>query len=248
MNGYNFTEHVRAALGHAREESARLRHEYVGTEHILLGTLREDNVAVTVIESFGVNPAALVDAVDSVVKRGASGHTTGPDLPYTSRAKKVLELAMTEARDLNHSYVGTEHLLLGLVREEKGIAAQILVDAGITLEAARERVLEILGQPPRPRPRVARAASIAAMKLLGDKQGALTPATTSASAHMAASIIELLSQDTDVGAVFAAQGIDVAKLAEALRALAKSSESGARPDAEPPTPPPEPPADAPPTP
>ena len=152
---------------------------------------------------------------------------------------------MTEARDLNHSYVGTEHLLLGLVREEKGIAAQMLVDAGITLEAARERVLEILGQPPRPRPRVARAASIAAMKLLGDKQGALTPATTSASAHMAASIIELLSQDTDVGAVFAAQGIDVAKLAEALRALATSSESGDRPDAEPPTPSPEPPGDAP---
>lgn len=244
MNGYNFTEHVRAALGHAREESARLRHEYVGTEHILLGTLREDNVALTVIESFGVTPEALVDAVDAVVKHGTSRNPTGPDLPYTSRAKKVLELAMTEARDLNHSYVGTEHLLLGLLREEKGIAAQLLVDAGITLDAARERVLEILGQPPRPRPRVARAASIAAMKLWGDKRAALTPATTSASAHMAASIIELLSQDTDVGAVFAAQGIDVAKLAEALRALAKSSESGDRPDAEPPPPPLEPPADA----
>lgn len=247
MNGYNFTEHVRAALGHAREESARLRHEYVGTEHILLGILRDDgNLASTVIASFGVNSDALVDTVDSVVKKGMSGHTTGPDLPYTSRAKKVLELAMTEARDLNHSYVGTEHLLLGLLREEKGIAAQILVDAGITVDAARERVLEILGGPPQPRPRVARAASIAAMKLWGDKQRAPTPATTSASAHMAASIIELLAQDTDVGAVFAAQGIDVAKLADALRALAKPPESGARPDAEPPTPPPEPPADAPP--
>ncbi len=85
------------------------------------------------------------------------------------------------------------------------------------------------------------------MKLWGDNPGALTPATTSASAHMAASIIELLAQDTDVGAVFAAQGIDVAKLAEALRALAKSSASGGRADAKPPTPP-EPPADAPPTP
>ncbi len=244
MNGYNFTEHVRAALGRAREESARLRHEYVGTEHILLGMLREDNVAVTVIESFGVNPQSLADAADSVVKKGASGTPTGPDLPYTSRAKKVLELAMNEARDLNHSYVGTEHLLLGLLREERGIAAQLLVDAGITLDAARERVLEILGQPPQARPRVARAASIAAMKLWADNPGALTPATTSASAHMAASIIELLAQDSDVGAVFAAQGIDVAKLAEALRALAKSPPTDDRSKSRPP----EPPADSPPAP
>ena len=243
MKGYNFTEDVRTALGHAREESSRLRHEYIGTEHILLGLLRAHNVAVSVIESFGVNPEALAGEVDRVVKKGMSGHPTGPDLPYTSRAKKVLELAMTEARDLNHSYVGTEHLLLGLLREEKGIAAQLLVDAGMTSDGARARVLEILGQP-EPRPRVARAASIAAMKLWSDSQGALTPAATSASAHMAASIIELLSQDTDVGAVFAAQGIDVAKLAEALRALAKSPPADDRSKSRPP----EPPADSPPAP
>jgi ATP-dependent Clp protease ATP-binding subunit ClpC len=233
MQGYNFTEDVRKALSCAREESARLRHEYVGTEHILLGLLRGDNVAVHVIESFDVKPEALADAVDSVVKKGASGSHAGPDLPYTSRAKKVLELAMTEARELNHTYVGTEHMLLGLLREEKGIAAQLLVDAGITLDAARERVLGILGQPPQPRPRVARGSSIAAMKVWSDKSK--TPATTAASAHMAASIIELLAQDTEVGAVFAAQGIDVAKLADALRALAKSPPSTDRPSTEPPT-------------
>jgi ATP-dependent Clp protease ATP-binding subunit ClpA len=155
---------------------------------------------------------------------------------------------MAEARDLNHSYVGTEHLLLGLLAEGKGIAAQVLVHSGITLDAARECVLAALGQPPQARPRVARAASIAAMKVWSDRSGALTPATTSASAHMAASIIELLAQDSDVGAVFAAQGIDVAKLAEALRVLAKSSEPSDRADAESPTTPPEPPADAPPSP
>jgi len=238
---------VRATLARAREESARLRHEYVGTEHILLGALRGDNIAVHVIESLGVDPDTLADTVDRVVKRGASGPPTGPDLPYTSRAKKVLELAMTEALDLNHSYVGNEHLLLGLLREERGIAAQILVDAGITIDAARERVLQLLGQPPQPRPRVARAASIAAMKLWGDKQSALTPATTSASAHMAASIIELLAQDTDVGAVFAAQSIDVAKLADALRALAKPSPGSDQPDVEAPPRNPEPPADSPPS-
>jgi ATP-dependent Clp protease ATP-binding subunit ClpC len=243
MHGYNFSEDVRAALGQARVESARLRHEYVGTEHILLGLVRDDNIAVRVIESFGVNPEALVDAVDGVVKGGSSGHHTGPDLPYTSRAKKVLELALTEARELNHSYVGAEHLLLGLLREEKGIAAQLLVDAGITLDAARERVLQILGESAHARPRVARAASIAAMKVWSAKTG--TPAATSASAHMAASIIELLAQDSDVGAVFAAQGVDVAKLADALRALAKSPPTD-RPSIESPSP--DPPADSPPTP
>src|SRR6266571_4715334 len=93
MNGYNFTDRVRKVLQMAREEAARLHHEYVGTEHILLGLIREGEAVAA-----------------------------GPDLPYTSRAKKVLELAMSEARELNHSYVGTEHLLLGLLREEKGIA------------------------------------------------------------------------------------------------------------------------------
>jgi len=243
MQGYNFTDDVRKSLACAREESARFRHEYVGTEHILLGLLRNDNVAVQVIQSFDVEPQALADAVDGVVKRGSSGHPVGPDLPYTSRAKKVLEMAMTEARELNHSYVGTEHMLLGLLREEKGIAAQLLVDAGITLDAARERVLQVIGEPPQPRPRIARASSIAAMKVWSDKTG--TQGTTAASAQMAASIIELLAQDSDVGAVFAAQGIDVAKLAEALRALAKSPPTTHRPNAEPPA---DPPADSPPTP
>ena len=243
MKGYNFTEDVRAALARAREESARLRHEYVGTEHILLGLLRDDNIAVQVIESFAVDLDSLADRVDAIVKKGA-GHPTGPDLPYTSRAKKVLELTMEEARDLSHSYVGPEHLLLGLLREEKGIAAQLLVNAGITLDAARERVLDVLGQPLQPRPPAARASSIAAMKLWGDK--AATPATSAASADMAASIIELLAHDSDVSAVFVAQGIDVAKLAAALRALAKSSQSPDRGKIEPPQG--EPPADAPPPP
>lgn len=242
MQGYNFTDDVRKSLACAREESARLRHEYVGSEHILLGMLRNDNVAVQVIESFDVSRHTLFDKVDGVVKRGISGHPTGPDLPYTSRAKKVLELAMTEAREMNHSHVGTEHMLLGLLREERGIGAQVLVDAGITLDPARERVLEVIGQPPQPRPRIARASSIAAMKVWSDKTG--TSASTTASAQMAASIIELLAQDSDVGAVFAAQGIDVARLAEALRALAKSPPPADR--SEPRRP--EPPADSPPAP
>jgi carboxymethylenebutenolidase len=147
MNGYNFTERVRKALAMAREESARLHHEYTGTEHLLLGLIREgEGVAITVIQNLGIDPDALREQVELTIQAGRS-RVIGPDLPYTSRAKKALELSMSEAREMGHSYVGTEHLLLGLVREEKGIAAQLLIAAGVTLEAARKETRNILGAP-----------------------------------------------------------------------------------------------------
>ena len=146
MNGYNFTDRVRKVLQMAREEAARLHHEYVGTEHILLGLIREgEGVAAAVLTNLNVELDDVQQKIEETVKKGKAAASTGPDLPYTSRAKKVLELAMTEARELNHSYVGTEHLLLGLLREEKGIAAQVLNDAGITLEQARAETLRLLG-------------------------------------------------------------------------------------------------------
>src|SRR5918994_1678986 len=146
MNGYNFTERVRKVLAMAREEAARLHHEYVGTEHILLGLIREgEGVAAAVLQNLSVDLDEIQQKIEETVKKGKSAQTTGPDLPYTSRAKKVLELAMSEARELNHSYVGTEHLLLGLLREEKGIAAQVLTDASVNLEAARAETLRLLG-------------------------------------------------------------------------------------------------------
>ena len=147
MDGYNFTERVRKVLAMAREEAGRLNHEYVGTEHILLGLIREGGgVATAVIQNLGTDPDGLRAALEAVVKKGNPNQRAGPDLPYTSRAKKVLEFAMAEARELNHSYVGTEHLLLGLLREERGIAAQVLVDAGITIEGAREEAIRVLGE------------------------------------------------------------------------------------------------------
>src|SRR6195952_4135143 len=163
MNGYNFTERVRKVLAMARKEAARLHHESVGTEHILLGLIREgEGVAATVLQNLSVELDEIQQKIEETVKKGKAAQTTGPDLPYTSRAKKVLELAMSEARELSHSYVGTEHLLLGLLREEKGIAAQVLTDAGVNLEAARAETLRILGtempqqqgggQPPPPQP------------------------------------------------------------------------------------------------
>jgi ATP-dependent Clp protease ATP-binding subunit ClpC len=146
MNGYNFTERVRKVLAMAREEAARLHHEYVGTEHILLGLIREgEGVAAAVLQNLSVDLDEIQQKIEETVKKGKAAQTTGPDLPYTSRAKKVLELAMSEARELNHSYVGTEHLLLGLLREEKGIAAQVLTDTGVNLDAARAETLRLLG-------------------------------------------------------------------------------------------------------
>ena len=146
MNGYNFTDRVRKVLQMAREEAARLHHEYVGTEHILLGLIREgEGVAAAVLTNLNVDLEEIQQKIEETVKKGKAAAAAGPDLPYTSRAKKVLELAMSEARELNHSYVGTEHLLLGLLREEKGIAAQVLTDAGVNLEQARAEALRLLG-------------------------------------------------------------------------------------------------------
>jgi len=146
MNGYNFTERTRKVLGMAREEASRLRHEYVGTEHILLGLIREgDGVAATVLQNLNIDLDDMAFMVEQTVRKGPLGTSTGPDLPYTSRAKKVLELSMSNARDLNHSYVGTEHLLLGLLAEQKGIAAQVLTDRGVTLDTACAETLRILG-------------------------------------------------------------------------------------------------------
>ncbi|HET6764432.1 MAG TPA: Clp protease N-terminal domain-containing protein, partial [Longimicrobiaceae bacterium] len=145
---YNFTDRVRKVLAMAREEAIRLQHDYVGTEHILLGLIREgEGVAAAVLNNLQVDLETVQEKVEESVRRGKATIALG-ELPYTSRAKKVLEFAMAEARELNHSYVGTEHLLLGLLREEKGIAAEVLGQLGVTLEDARRETLKLLGSEP----------------------------------------------------------------------------------------------------
>ena len=142
---YNFTDRVRKVLAMAREEAIRLQHDYVGTEHILLGLIREgEGVAAAVLTNLNVDLDQIHEQVEESVKKGKATIALG-ELPYTSRAKKVLEFAMAEARELSHSYVGTEHLLLGLLREEKGIAAQVLNSLGIGMEEARSETLKVLG-------------------------------------------------------------------------------------------------------
>ncbi len=145
---YNFTDRVRKVLAMAREEAIRLHHDYVGTEHILLGLIREgEGVAAAVLTNLTVDLEQLQERIEESVRPGKATIALG-ELPYTSRAKKVLEFAMAEARELNHSYVGTEHLLLGLLREEKGIAADVLNQLGVTLEEARRQTLKLLGSEP----------------------------------------------------------------------------------------------------
>lgn len=148
MNAYNFTDKTRRVLATAREEAARLHHEYIGTEHILLAMNEDTGVGVTVLQNFGVNRVELRQLINSTIRTRRSDTVVGPDLPYTSRAKKVLEFAIKEARDLNHSYVGTEHLLVGLLAEKKGIAAQVLNASGVTLAGTRAEILRVLGETP----------------------------------------------------------------------------------------------------
>ena len=130
----------------AREEAIGLQLDHVGTEHILLGLIREgEGVAAAVLTNLSVDLDQVPERIEESVRRGKATVALG-ELPYTSRAKKVLEFAIAEARELNHPYVGTEHLLLGLLREEKGIAAEVLHQLGVTLEEARRQTLKLLGE------------------------------------------------------------------------------------------------------
>ena len=142
---FNFTERVRKVMDFAKEEAMRLRHDYVGTEHILLGLVQEgEGVAAAVLGRLDVDLEQVHAQVEESVRKGKASIPSG-ELLHTSRAKKVLEFAMAEARALGHSYVGTEHILLGLLREEKGIAAQALASVGVTLGEVRTETRKILG-------------------------------------------------------------------------------------------------------
>src|SRR5262249_43240076 len=140
-----FTDRARKVMGLARQEAPRLNHEYIGTEHVLLGLVKEGSgVAANVLKNMNVDLKKIRLEIEKIVKTGPNMVTMG-QLPFTPRAKKVLELSLEEASNLGHNYIGTEHLLLGLIRENDGIAAQVLMNLGIKLEDVREEVLEFLG-------------------------------------------------------------------------------------------------------
>ena len=146
MRGYDFTPAVRQSLNRALTEAGQLGHEYVGPEHMLLGMLLTlDDVAAGVLKKFRLDPSAVERELTRRLKRG-DAVVDRSDLLYTSRAKKVLELSMSEARQMGHSYVGNEHLLLGLVGEGRSHAAETLVALGVTLDGARTEIQRLLGE------------------------------------------------------------------------------------------------------
>ena len=138
-----FTDGSRRVVVLAQEEARMLNHNYIGTEHILLGLIREgDGVAARALESLGISLDAVRQQVEEIIGRGQqapSGH-----IPFTPRAKKVLELSLRESLQLGHGYIGTEHILLGLIREGDGVAAQVLVRLGADLNRVRQQAIQML--------------------------------------------------------------------------------------------------------
>ncbi len=141
-----FTERARKVIILAREEAIRLGHNFVGTEHLLLGLAREgDGLAVAILKKLSVNLSTLKGEVEKIVSVGSQVSPAG-EVPFTPQAKKVLEFAISEARSMGHNYIGTEHLLLGLIREGEGIASLVLRDFGVTIPAAKAQAQELLGE------------------------------------------------------------------------------------------------------
>ena len=168
-----FTDRARQAVVLAQEEAQQLNHDYIGTEHILLGLLREgDGLAALSLRRLGIGLDTVRNEVTEMIGRGTKAAPPG-HIPFTPRSKKVLELSLREALQLGHKYIGTEHILLGLVREGDGVAAQVLVKHGADLDRVRATVLAELGRASRPgatRPRrtpAAHEALAAAEELAG---------------------------------------------------------------------------------
>src|SRR3974390_56480 len=142
----------------AQEEARMLNHNYIGTEHILLGLIHEgEGVAAKALESLGISLEAVRQQVEEIIGQGQqapSGH-----IPFTPRAKKGLELSLREALQLGHNYIGTEHLLLGLIREGEGVAAQVLVKLGADLNRVRQQVIQVLQESEGDEPGIGRSAA-----------------------------------------------------------------------------------------
>ena len=138
-----FTDRARRVVVLAQEEARMLQHNYIGTEHLLLGLIHEgEGVAAKALESLGIGLEAVRQQVEEIIGRGQ--HASSGHIPFTPRAKKVLELALRESIQLGHNYIGTEHILLGLIREGDGVAAQVLVRLGADLNRTRQQVIEVL--------------------------------------------------------------------------------------------------------
>jgi ATP-dependent Clp protease ATP-binding subunit ClpA len=248
-----FTDRARRVVVLAQEEARVLNHNYIGTEHILLGLIHEGNgIAARALEALGVEATTVRQQVEEIIGRSdtpPSGH-----IPFTPRAKKVLELSLREALALNHNYIGTEHILLGLIKEGEGVGAQVLTRLGADLERVRAQVLELLSgyageEPPAPRRRLFRRtpepmiSNIPGMgEVLEPELGLERLADDSLRAVLAARaearrtghaevepehlLVGLLAVETDPGARrLAAMGVSLDALVEVLRGVAQPSQT-----------------------
>jgi ATP-dependent Clp protease ATP-binding subunit ClpC len=140
-----FTDRARRVVVLAQAEAGKLNHNYIGTEHLLLGMMNEgDGIAAQALTSLGVRLDAVRDRVKEIVGPGQDDHAQSGNIPFTRRAKKVLELSLRESLQLGHDYIGTEHILLGIVREGHGVAAQVLADLGADLNRVRQAVVQLV--------------------------------------------------------------------------------------------------------
>jgi len=155
-----FTDRARRVVVLAQEEARLLNHSYIGTEHILLGLIHEgEGVAAKALESLNISLEAVRAQVEEIIGQG--GSSPSGHIPFTPRAKKVLELSLREALQLGHNYIGTEHILLGLIREGEGVAAQVLVKLGADLSRVRQQVIQLLFLAIRAQPARAKAHLLA---------------------------------------------------------------------------------------
>jgi ATP-dependent Clp protease ATP-binding subunit ClpC len=191
----------------AQQEARLLKHNYIGTEHILLGLVREsDGLAAKALEALGIGLEAVREQVEEIIGRGQKSPTG--HIPFTPRAKKVLELSLREALQFGHNYIGTEHILLGLIREGEGVAAQVLVKLGGDLKTVRQQVIQLLKENPTteemPEAAQARAArlaeSAAGAGIISRAEGAVPVGLAPAeSASMSGKLNEVLSRLDSIG-------------------------------------------------
>jgi ATP-dependent Clp protease ATP-binding subunit ClpC len=180
-----FTERARQVVVLAQDEARTLRHNYIGTEHLLLGLLREEEgLAARTLASLGVTLEQVSDGVRTIVGEGEAGTPATGQIPFTPRAKETLELALREAQALGHKYIGTEHVLLGVVRLNEGVAVQILESLGVAAAAVHDQVIRMLGGQ-----RPGRASTVS---MMSSPSPSPSPSLRPARGRRASSPVELL--------------------------------------------------------
>jgi ATP-dependent Clp protease ATP-binding subunit ClpC len=212
-----FSDQARRVVVLAQEEARLLNHNYIGTEHILLGLVHaNEGLAAQVLESLGIRLDAARREVGELIGRGDS--PPSEHIPFTPRAKKVLELALREAMQLGHNYIGTEHILLGLVREGEGVACQVLVKLGASLPKVRARVLQLVAESPgagargwvfRPSPDLAAVLDEAHRVAEADRESEVMPI------HLFLAAVEY--PDGAAGRMLRSVGVDLEELRRQLR-------------------------------